>query len=340
MRSLDTDGYARDREELAINTGEAAMHPRPTSLAQLRHSLTPVERATESPHYWEVRNSDFYPTVFARGRFPQADEPRIIAADYVQCAALCWPACGPAALWDFSAISLTFVERDDVIDADGDHDVLGMLKACIADAESGFTSTNEELFGPLMKLVWDRLRGYVPPAQLDRLTSAVLDYFHGCLETAERRTAAETYDDLDAYLRARRRTIGQAIDHVLIEISLGIDLSTELDRPLLKALHTCDIDRVVLLQDLQSLHKEILAGEGEENAVSVIARSRDITTIEAAKLTIELFQATVERHCELSDRLIEETGGGISPYVNGMNRFAAGLISWNARSPRYAGESA
>ncbi|MGW7577519.1 terpene synthase family protein [Streptomyces sp. NPDC054765] len=321
--------------------GKSTVQPRLESLAQLRHSLTQGEGATESPHYEEVRNSDFYPGIFARGRFPQSEEPRIIAADYVLCAALCWPACGREALWDFSAISLVFVERDDVIDADGDSDVRGMLKACIADAESAFTTTNEERFGPLMKVIWDRLRGYVPPGQLDRLTRTVLDYFHGCVETAERRTAAETYEDLDAYLEARRRTIGQAIDHILIEISLGIDLSAECENPLLQSLHTCDIDRVILLQDLQSLHKEILAGEGEENAVSVIARSRNITTMEAAQLTIERFETTMDRHAELSAQLIKETGSSsISRYVNGMNRFVAGLISWNARSPRYGGHSA
>lgn len=321
--------------------GNSAIQPRLESLAQLRHSLTQGEGATESPHYEEVRNSDLYPSIFGHGRFPQSAEPRIIAADYVLCAALCWPACGREALWDFSAISLVFVERDDVIDAEGDRDVRGMLKDCIADAESAFTTTNEEQFGPLMKLIWDRLRGYVPPGQLDRLTSKVLDYFHGCLETAERRTAAETYEDLDAYLAARRRTVGQAIDHVLIEISLGIDLSAECENPLLQSLHTCDIDRVILLQDLQSLHKEILAGEGEENAVSVIARSRNITTMEAAQLTIEHFQATMDRHAELSAQLIKETGSSsISQYVSGMNRFVAGLISWNARSPRYGGHGA
>lgn len=316
------------------------LQPYLESLAQLRHSLTQGEDATASPYYEKVRDSDFYSGIFTHGPFRQSDEPRIIAADYVLCAALCWPACNFQALRDFSTISLVFVERDDVIDADDGRDVRRMLESCVADADQDFTTTYEDQFGPLMKIVWDSLRTYVPPGQLDRLTKMTRDYFHGCLETAERHAVTETYADLEEYLRARRRTIGQAIDQILIEISLGIDLSAECENPLLWSLNSCDIERVILLQDLQSFYKEILAGESEENAVSVIARSKDINVLQAAQLTLERFHDTMDRYDELSALLIAETGSSrISHYVNGMSKFVTGLISWNSRSPRYGGSN-
>lgn len=243
---------------------EAKLRLYQESLAQLRHSLEQGEDAAESPYYQEVRDSDFYPGIFTHGPFRQSDRPRIVAADYILCAALCWPACNSRTLRDFSTIVVVFAERDDVIDAHNGRDVRGMIESCIVDSELDFTTTCEVQFGPLMKMVWDSLRTYAPAGQLNRLTRMTRDYLRGCLETAERRAVTETYADLEEYLRARRRTLGQAIDHVLIEISLGIDLSAKCGNPLLRSLNTCDIDRVILLQDLQSLHKEILAGEGEE----------------------------------------------------------------------------
>lgn len=72
--------------------------------------------------------------------------------------------------------------------------------------------------------------------------------------------------------------------------------------------------------------------------MSVIARSQDISVLQAAQLTIERFHDTMDRHAELAAQLIAQTGSSnISRYVDGMNRFVAGLISWNSRSPRYGG---
>lgn len=264
----------------------------------------------QSPHYRAVADS-FHRWMHAHGPYKTAVQRRSFATkDYVYLASIAFPACDERLLWEFSGVCATMSEQDDDW---ADH------------------------WNPLIAEIWARLASHVDPRQMSRLNEAVSAYREGCAEYERKLNQGDIPQDVGSYLQSRYLTIGQLIDHVLIEISLGIDLDHSRSDPLMAELVRNDVERVIACQDVLSLRKELHAGE-QENLVHVIAAEQGCSPAEAMSQACVFFKDANVRTDRAADAVLASPLGkrrDVRQFVRGLNDFVAGLIEWTSCSTRY-----
>lgn len=234
--------------------------------------------------------------------------------DYPYLASVAFPACDERLLWEYSGVCATMTERDDDWADD---------------------------WAPLIAEIWSRLASHTDPRQMTRLSNAVSAYREGCAEHARKLIQGDIPQDLDAYLQSRYLTIGQSIDHVLIEISLGIDIADTLGDPLMDELLRCDVERVIACQDVLSFSKELRDGD-RENLVHVIAVEQGCSHPDAIAEASLFFKEANARTELWADRVLASPLGrrrDVRQFVRGLNDFVAGLIEWTSCSSRYTGRA-
>jgi hypothetical protein len=240
---------------------------------------------------------------------------------------------------DLCQLAAGLTLRDDEVDRDREGGGLGLLRAHLTSTRSGFTS-GEPRWEPLFADLWRSFEKYLPPQQLRRLTKSLEVYLEGCLEATGALRERATFATMDEYLRCRRKSIGHGIDHIMVEIGLGIELPPEvLSHPLFEELNLCDIDRVIVYQDILSCKKE-LATE-QENIVAVIASIRRCSLQEAVTAAHERFESEMSRFDRAYKAIARSSlarNHDVLLYAEALHDFTAGLIEWTSRSARYTRE--
>ncbi|MFS8104412.1 terpene synthase family protein [Lentzea alba] len=249
------------------------------------------------------------------GPYRTSEERRSFAAkDYPYLASIAFPACNERLLGEFAGICATMTERDDDW---ADH------------------------WNPLIADIWARLASHTDPRQMSRLTAAVSAYREGCAAHARKLIQGDIPRDVGTYLISRYLTIGQLIDHVLIEISLGIDVSDSLSDPLMAELVRCDVERVIACQDVLSFPKEHNDGD-DENLVRVIATETGCSLNDAVTQACVFFKDANARTDRAADAVLASPLGrrkDIRQFIRALNDFVAGLIEWTSCSSRYTGRT-
>ena len=259
---------------------------------------------------YPVRQSTYYAAVTAS--FHGWPGNSFAAKDYPYLASIAFPACDKRLLWEFACICATMTERDDDWAAHWE---------------------------PLIAEIWTRLASHTPPGQMSRLSAVVMAYREGCARHAEKLILGDIPQDIGTYLESRYFTIGQQIDHVLIEISLGVDISDTIEDPLMAELLLCDIERVIACQDVLSFPKELRDGDGE-NLVAVIAAEQGCSLADAMTEACVFFKEANARTDRAADEVLASPLGtrrDVRQFVRGLNDFVAGLIEWTSCSSRYTG---
>lgn len=257
---------------------------------------------------YPVRQSPYYQAVASS--FHEWIGNSFAAKDYPYLASIAFPACNERMLWEYAGICATMTERDDDW---ADH------------------------WEPLIAEIWSRLASHTPPRQMSRLNQAVSAYREGCATHARKLIQGDIPQDVGTYLESRYFTIGQQIDHVLIEISLGIDVSDTVEDPLMADLLLYDIERVIACQDVLSFPKEQRDGDGE-NLVAVIAAEQGCSTADAMTQACVFFKDANARTDRAADLMLASPLGtrrDVRQFVRGLNDFVAGLIEWTSCSSRY-----
>lgn len=275
----------------------------------------------QSPHYRDVVD-DFHGWFLSHGLHDTPERRRsFVAKDYPYLVSIAWPACDQRLLWDIAAIAAALTERDD------EYDRQRQTKA-------------NPLWVPLFKAVWSRFAHYVPVRQMSRLTDVVSAYSAGCADQFDGNLIqSDISDPVTTYLSTRYFSVGQLIDHVLVEISLGIDIGDVLDDSLMAELVRLDVARVIACQDLLSLPKDLREGE-RDNLVLVIADSTGCSLQEAVDQAGDYLRTKMTDFDAQAARVLASPLGqrrDVRQFVKGLNDFTAGLIEWTSCSARYTG---
>jgi hypothetical protein len=296
------------------------------------------------PHYGEIWQ-EWHAWFLSTGRFPAAEQrQRVTATDYPYLGAASWPACDQRRLWDITCLSALLIESDDDYDANraGYGDVRfrqQLLQATAADFRMADVERLEPRWGPLFAQTWRSLSEYVQPRVLRRLAEQCARYVEGCAAVDGYLATHGEFINVPDYLDIRYYTVGQLIDHVFVEISLGIDLGDVIDDPVMTAIIDSDIRRTIISQDFLSLRKELSADGGQvENLVVVLARSKHCPLTEALAIATDLYAAENQVFDRLAEQITRTPLGRLPEvvaFIHGLNDFAAGYMDWTAGSGRY-----
>ena len=186
--------------------------------------------------------------------------------------------------------------------------------------------------------VWRRLERYLSDTFMNKFADTITGYLEGCVAYDRNLLARGEPRDVAEYLEWRRRTVGQYIDHRMVEISLGIDLAEDiLTDPLLRRLRQTDVDRTILAQDILSIRKELTDHE-HENIVVVLALSEDCTISEALRRANGLYLGAMDHFDETHEKVLASHLGQhdhVRRWITALNDFHAGLLEWSMGSVRY-----
>jgi hypothetical protein len=294
-----------------------------------------------SVHYDATLNDELDAWILSSTPLDDEQRQKARAFDYSYLVAVCWPESDRRRLWDFTTLAVALMERD------GDYDTrrygasLAELRASAADARAQYATVTEPRWGPLLAGIWRSFAGYVSAPQMTRFAQVMATFLDGCVAYDERLIESGPFIDVDDYLDARCRSVGQLIDHVMLEISLGIDIGAVLEEPALKAVVQADVERVAFCQDILSLRKDLAEGEDAENVVLVITRARSCPLPSAIAEACRIYDEKTARFDRLAERLAGTSLGRereVSSFVEGLRSFTAGLIEWTLRSARYTPE--
>jgi hypothetical protein len=301
--------------------------------------LTCAYPMRKSPDYEKLEKDRFHEWILSYAPF--ADERRrkkARATDYPYLTAVCWPACDARRLWDVSALVTVFNERDDEYDAERYGASLDKLRQSAVDVRAHYASVTEPRWGHLLADIWGSFAKYVPAPQMARFSQVVGSFLDGCIAYDEWLIEKGAFTRVEDYLEARYQPLGQLIDHVLVELSLGIDIGEVLEEPALAAVVRADVERVAVIQDILSLRKDLALGEDAENVVLVIARSRACPVSLALAEACGLYEEKMARFDALAEELTATSLGrerDVGLFVEGLRNFVAGLIEWTLHSARY-----
>ncbi|MER5890848.1 hypothetical protein ABT160_44110 [Streptomyces sp. NPDC001941] len=291
----------------------------------------------QSPYYRSVVD-EFHQWFLSFGLYDTDEKKQaFVAKDYPYLVSVAWPGCDRERLMVISAVAAALTERDDEGDANRSGASLAKMRASLADARNHQTTMAEPRWGPLFTEIWRRLQAYSPPGQMARLADMISAHIGGCIAYDEKLVAGEAPSSVKDYVDVRFFSIGQLVDHVLIEISLGIDIGGVLDDPLMRELARCDVERVISYQDILSLRKDLAEGE-TENLVHVFASELHCSLPQAMTAACAFFEEKMRRFDEVADEVKASPLGrrpDVRLFVDGLNDFTSGLIEWTSCSARY-----
>ncbi|SER99812.1 hypothetical protein SAMN05216188_11929 [Lentzea xinjiangensis] len=253
-------------------------------------------------------------------------------------AGVCWPTADRRRLFDLACLTMALNVRDHEFDAYHRGRVEALTSPFLADLENGFTTRTDRRWSPVFADIRHRFHAYLPERSLRRLDHAIAEYLHGCITYDRNLLQRGRPRDTEQYLRWRHTTVGQHIDHRMIEISLGIDLPDHvLDDPRVRALCDLDVRRTILAQDILSVKKELLDHE-QENIVAVIALSRHCPLRDALDHATILYR----QNMDLFDHIHRALAGSRTcghdrtrRWLDALDDFHAGLLDWSTGSSRY-----
>ncbi|MEU1078027.1 MULTISPECIES: hypothetical protein [unclassified Streptomyces] len=266
------------------------------------------------------------------------------STNHTYLASVCWPCADRRTLADLARLAAALMARDHAIDSTSHRQALSTTHHFLQDAEHHFTPHpgRNGPWTPLFADLWQRIATHQPERFMNRLAAAIATYLRGCLTRHRMIVGRAQPTDLHTYLKVRRYTIAQHIDHLLTEMSLRIELHhATLTHPLMRRLHDADIKRTILVQDLLSASRELAAGE-TENVIAVLAAEHNCTPSQALPHAISLFEQAMDAY-DTTHRQILDTHlarhGATRAYLNALNDFNSGLIEWTTHSPRYSGNA-
>jgi hypothetical protein len=192
---------------------------------------------------------------------------------------------------------------------------------------------------PVFADLWHSIATYRSERFMTRLADALADFITGCLTYRRQTTAhADRTSSLEDYLRTRRTTIAQRVDHLLTEMSLGIELDERLlTQPLVEQLLALDVDRSILVQDILSAPRELASGE-TENLIAVLTSCRSYSVHEALTEATAMYEQVTDAYDQSHAALLDAATGAlpaVRDFANALNDFNAGLIEWTSGSIRY-----
>ncbi len=260
------------------------------------------------------------------------------ATNFPYVTAVCWPACDRTCLFDLACLTVALNVRDHEFDTHHRGHVEQLTRNFLSDISSDCTRCTDQRWGPVFADIWHRLRTHLSPTLLARLGDTIADYLRGCVDYDRNVTTRGQPRSLEEYMTWRERTIGQAIDHRMIEISVDIDLPEHARaHPLVRHLTRIDIRRTILAQDILSVKKELLDGE-QENAVAVIATTQHCPLDEALDRARAHYETEMSRFDQAHRELLNSDPGqraDLRRWTTGLNDFHAGLLEWSTGSARY-----
>jgi hypothetical protein len=257
-------------------------------------------------------------------------------------AAVCWPRSGPRALYDLARLAAALMARDHEIDTAPHDDALRNAHAFLTEVRTHYTVPAAEgtdpRWTPVFADLWRSIAAYHSERFMTRLADALADFVTGCLTYRQTTAQAGRPIEVEHYLRTRRTTIAQRIDHLLTEMSLGFELDEPLlTHPLLEQLLALDVDRTILVQDILSAPRELADGE-TENLIAVLASCRSCTVHDALVEATTLYEHVTDAYDQTHAALLDTTVGAqsaIRDFASALNDFNAGLIEWTSTSIRY-----
>ncbi|GAB2766381.1 terpene synthase family protein [Streptomyces bullii] len=315
------------------------------------HTAAPVPALTIPPlrrryplrrsaHY-DAALADEVDTWFLSFGLPTPQQQAYRRTNHAYLAAVCWPSADRRTLADLARLAAAVMARDHEIDSAPHPRALAAARSFLNDARHHFTphADSDPRWAPVFINLWQRIATHRTDRFMDRLADAIATYLTGCLTWLQTTANDSPPAGLDAYLATRRTTIAQRVDHLLTEMSLGLDLSpAALAHSLTKRLHALDVERTILVQDLLSAPKELADGE-TENLLTVLAAERQCTFAEALPDALRLYEQAMDAYDHAHHQLLHTELGRQPPiraYLNALNDFNTGLIEWTTHSPRYA----
>jgi hypothetical protein len=259
-------------------------------------------------------------------------------------AAVCWPRSNPRTLYDLARLAAALMARDHEIDT-GPHDgAQRNAQAFLTEVRTHYAlpavEGTDPRWTPVFADLWHSIAAYRSERFMSRLADALANFITGCL-TYRRQTTAQadrTSDGLEDYLHTRRTTIAQRIDHLLTEMSLGIELDEHLlTQPLVEQLLALDVDRTILVQDILSAPRELASGE-TENLIAVLTSCRSYSAHEALAEATAMYEHVTDAYDQSHTALLDAAAGAlpaVRDFANALNDFNAGLIEWTSGSIRY-----
>jgi hypothetical protein len=251
--------------------------------------------------------------------------------------AVCWPACDRTRLFDLACLTVALNVLDHELDTHRGR-VHELARDLLDDLGSGCSRCSDRRWGPVFADIWRRLEIHLSPAFMTRFGATIAEHLHGCVNYDRYLRTHGQPRDVTHYMALRTRTVGQAIDHRMVEISLDVDLPRHItNHPLVQRLCSIDIRRTVLAQDILSAVKELLDGE-QENIVAVIAMTQRCTLPHAMDRASAAYVDEMDRFDQAHKQLLTSNLGQdeqLRRWTAGLNDFHAGLLDWSSGSPRY-----
>jgi Terpene synthase family 2, C-terminal metal binding len=293
----------------------------------------------QSRHYSEAFADAVNQRLLTSGAIsPGRAENDLHHANWSYLASVCWPAADQRCLLDLACLAAALAIRDHEYDTDASAKAIGWAQAARTDLHSGFRLTSEPRWGPVFAQIWESLATYTPAPVMARLAAAIDRLLRGCVTDYERRLRRDTYTDLEDYLTIRRYTIGQPIDQVMCEISLGTGVEEHiLTHPLTQHLLATDVDATIVAYDVMSLGRK-LAHNDRENIVTIMAELRNCTLEEALHAAEDLYTELMETY-DLAHAALRSSPLATHPDLPGLlqalHDFNSGLLAWTTGSIRY-----
>ncbi|MDO0936492.1 hypothetical protein QQY66_34095 [Streptomyces sp. DG2A-72] len=257
-------------------------------------------------------------------------------------AAVCWPAADRDTLYDLARLAAALMARDHQIDTAPHDHALDTARAFLTEVRTQYAHPAAEgtdpRWAPVFTDLWLSLAAHSSPRFMTRLADSIADFLTGCLTYRQTTATGGHPRDLTHYLRTRRTTIAQRIDHLLTELSLCIELDdTVLTHPLMDRLLFLDVERTILVQDILSAPRELADGE-TENVLAVLAAEHRCTPAEALPDALRLYEQAMDAYDHTHSHLLHtdlSRQPHLRAYLTALNDFNTGLIEWTTNSVRY-----
>jgi 5-epi-alpha-selinene synthase len=189
--------------------------------------------------------------------------------------------------------------------------------------------------------LWNRLRERTTVQWQQRFTTAVGDYFNGCIWEAENR-ATKSVPGMTEYSYWRPFTSAIYTTFELIDVTEHIDLPTHVrEHDTIKCLSFMANNVISWYNDLISLPKEIKRGD-VQNLVLVLQNENQLTLQDAVFLAAQKHDNEVRAFMESEQHLPifgEVYDAQVASYVQVLKYWMRGNVDWSDSSVRYQEET-
>ncbi|KZP33092.1 terpenoid synthase [Athelia psychrophila] len=204
----------------------------------------------------------------------------------------------------------------------------------------------ESIIGEITRQFWKRASLNAPKACQERFVKAWRTYVDSVVLQAERRSSSYicTVED---YMDDRRDNVGAKPALALLEISLELDLPhSVMEHPAIISLNNDITDMTTLANDMYSYKKEVLGGDADYNAVTVVMYNQKTDLAGALQWISNTHDELVDRFLSTRQDVLDKRGvpswgkdtdRQVAAYVDGLGQWIRGHDEWNFESGRYFG---